>query len=311
MTQHTKRRRGFTLIELLVVIAIIAILIALLLPAVQQAREAARRTQCRNNLKQWGLAMHNYHDVHLAFPPGNIGGWQPGNDRYGWSLMLLPFIDQAPFYNTLTFNTSTVGNSCCGSTAGIVGDLVAWRQMPPAVNFCPSDPASPSREGSLNRGPKIGYSAVAGSTEFTVSENPLALNGMFFGRSKIRMRDITDGTSNQAMLGEILLHRQWQTQEDLRGSQFNDYQFSTLISTLYPPNTSNPDRRGWCVNSTYAPNAGITSTIGGNGSARSNHEGGAHISLADGSVRFVSENVDLTTYNRLGSISDGNVLGEY
>ena len=105
------RRRGFTLIELLVVIAIIAVLIALLLPAVQQAREAARRTQCKNNLKQMGLALHNYHDTYNGFPNGNIasaaGGW-----GMSWYMRILPYVDQAPVFNKLTFSGTHPGWSC-------------------------------------------------------------------------------------------------------------------------------------------------------------------------------------------------------
>ncbi|MFG0295400.1 MAG: DUF1559 domain-containing protein, partial [Maioricimonas sp. JB045] len=109
---HTSRRRGFTLIELLVVIAIIAILVALLLPAVQQAREAARRSQCKNNLKQIGLALHNYHDTHGSFPPGYIARYVSATDPasaetgpgFAWGTMILPFLDQSPTYNQLNFS---------------------------------------------------------------------------------------------------------------------------------------------------------------------------------------------------------------
>ena len=130
------RRRGFTLIELLVSIAIIAVLIALLLPAVQQAREAARRTQCKNNLKQIGLAMHNYHDTHNGFPNGNIAssarGW-----GMSWYMRILPYVDQAPVYNKLNFSGTQPGWSCCGDTVGQAnGDVIRGIRF--AFTVCPS-----------------------------------------------------------------------------------------------------------------------------------------------------------------------------
>ena len=134
------KRRGFTLIELLVVIAIIAILIALLLPAVQQAREAARRTQCRNNLKQWGLALHNYHDQYNMFPPAAISG-QGGSWGPSFYPMLLPLIDQAPLYNQLTFSGDSPGwtGSNSPSTGKTVNKLVVEGKVIPAM-LCPSSP---------------------------------------------------------------------------------------------------------------------------------------------------------------------------
>src|SRR3954447_24995498 len=160
---HRRRRTGFTLIELLVVIAIIAILIALLLPAVQQAREAARRTQCRNNLKQMGLAMHNYHDVFNCFPPGYLGypaaagqdcsavrNTAPFAQGWGWGTYLLPYLDQAPLYNSLNPGQKQAVCDNASGPALNAGNPVLQRQLLP-VYVCPSaaDPdMNPTRDPS-------------------------------------------------------------------------------------------------------------------------------------------------------------------
>ncbi|MFN0197420.1 MAG: DUF1559 domain-containing protein, partial [Planctomycetaceae bacterium] len=210
------KRKGFTLIELLVVIAIIAVLIALLLPAVQQAREAARRTQCRNNLKQVGLALHNYHDSHSAFPSGWIGveaGIQSahgGGSGVGWGTMILPYIDQANVYNL--FNASV-------NIENPLND--AFRLTSLTVFRCPSDP-QPQRwtidkDGSPGTAicelPTANYIAAFGTENIDGCENavgtpPVASNGQcqgngtFYHNSLIRIRDITDGTSNTFIAGE-------------------------------------------------------------------------------------------------------------
>ena len=136
--------RGFTLIELLVVIAIIAILIALLLPAVQQAREAARRTQCRNNLKQIGLALHNYHDTFRLFPPGVIRDGQNNSEAWGWTVFILPFLEQANLYNQLDPDTYRLRDLLAGLNPTYPAPTAnaAILQNPLSVFICPSDPNS-------------------------------------------------------------------------------------------------------------------------------------------------------------------------
>ena len=298
-------QRGFTLIELLVVIAIIAILIALLLPAVQQAREAARRTQCKNNLKQLGLALHNYHDVHRTFPPGYFAGInQTGGlwnqQRYCWMQMLLPFMDQAPLYNQIQpqIDGSVDSFSFAGRESIIPGLM------------CPSDPAS----GKVNtRGFHGNYLTVHGGHSLrgdVGNENDRGANGMFYVESKIRMRDITDGTSNVAMTGEINLVK---TTADRRGAYYATGWTSSNVTLALRdnPNSNLPDlgRSTIITNDTHAPAQNSTTWTRLN--ARSRHEGGAQFGLADGSVRFVSENIDLTTYRRFGDRDDGNPLGEF
>jgi prepilin-type N-terminal cleavage/methylation domain-containing protein/prepilin-type processing-associated H-X9-DG protein len=205
--RRSSRRRAFTLIELLVVIAIIAVLIALLLPAVQQAREAARRTQCRNNLKQLGLAMHNYADSFGTFPPGRIVCVLPTDDRtssgvsgsgncFSAFAQLLPYLDQGPLYNSINFNTGpdTAGNN-------VVADIQ------PPVFLCPSDLAQPSLSQGTGFVGLTNYEMNTGTT-FPVSlNNPLGkpVTGIFFENSRVRLTDITDGASNTVSISEQVL----------------------------------------------------------------------------------------------------------
>lgn len=330
------RVRGFTLIELLVVIAIIAILIALLLPAVQQAREAARRSQCKNNLKQIGLALHNYHDTHGVFPysVSHSGSITTGGANHsialnhrGW-LMLLPMIDQSPLYNQVDFSLAmgayvTNGGTMPGGLApgdpGNDNDLIASKVIP--AFMCPSDngPEKYASTGSAH------YSIAPGSTtetgaftnyDFSVrrSANDAPMwnqdtgsdRRMFGFDACSRIRDVTDGMSNTVAVAETL--RQTYNGESVswayakwvgngvdltysRGINFN-----LCCSWDSPPFERTPVLRN---------RLGDWSTVG------SNHEGGAHVLLGDGAVRFISENMDATTRNRLAYIADGQPVGEF
>ncbi|MCA9114250.1 MAG: DUF1559 domain-containing protein [Planctomycetaceae bacterium] len=311
--------RGFTLIELLVVIAIIAILIALLLPAVQQAREAARRTQCRNNMKQLGLALHNYHDTASVFPPGGIGPelWSvhPStkalqNIRTTWMQMILPQLDQGNLYNTFVPYMN-------GTNAGSV--LASWEwpnaDTPIAALMCPSDPGA-GKNSTL--GFQGNYGVCMGSTGTLVGSDGTAtnLNGMFYQMSSIKMRDLSDGSSNTVMAAENLVFDDVtgavDSSTDWRGAYYDNYGVTSWISTQFPPNTLQVDRLRRCINKTHAP---CTFTTAANSNtvmyARSPHEGGVHALLGDGSVRFVSENINTLLWNYLGSRADGNVIGEF
>ena len=233
------RRQGFTLIELLVVIAIIAILIALLLPAVQQAREAARRTQCRNNLKQIGLGLHNYHESYNTFPPGyvaKIPNLQTSSERgmWAWGMLILPQIDQAPLYNTLGGGTTWLD---------VVVATAAGRsalQTPLTVFRCPSDtgPALNNFDNTLAGNEMTGafYSRFVtdGTTKIPIATSNylMCMNagdsttpavfpsqygpalGVGFQNSSIRFRDITDGSSNTFAVGE----RAWKFDNLLAGA---------------------------------------------------------------------------------------------
>ncbi|MEX0728488.1 MAG: DUF1559 domain-containing protein [Planctomycetaceae bacterium] len=312
---HLKRRRqGFTLIELLVVIAIIAVLIALLLPAVQQAREAARRTQCRNNMKQLGLAMHNYHDSATAFPPGVI--WT-GNSLYGgprtpFMVHLLPHFDQANVYNL--FNSNTPGISWYGVNQAATGASVP-------MLLCPSDglggthkAGAPPQQLFLTN-----YSGVFNGFQLADiwTTNP-SLKAVFGANRSIRLRDVRDGTSNTMFIAESLTG----TEADLRGSAWSDQPAGSQVYTELGPNSPLPDRCypccNWCDNQTAGGRpADNLPAVNGDGAttdtaaSRSRHEGGVHVLMGDGAVRFVSENISINIWRGLATIAGNEVLGEF
>lgn len=327
-----RRRQGFTLIELLVVIAIIAILVALLLPAVQQARESARRTQCKNNLKQIGLALHNYHDIYGTFPPGRTrntysgitSAWYTGN--ISWLPRLLPQIDQAPLYNKINWNLG-FGTSGTDGHGGVNGTnpTGARRQIVPAFR-CPSDPGNggvpwttPAGVRVTGAAPNSGYASgnyvgsVGRATRLT--GNPL---GVFGQNTKARFRDFTDGTSNTLAVSEVVI--------GFYREGVNDSGNNT-VCTAGSKDTSSTRQAGYSWFYTYYPQAAFFNTFVApnnklsvdcgvnsdrvNQAARSMHVGGVQATLCDGSVRFISENIDLGTWANLGNKADGNVLGEF
>lgn len=308
------RQRGFTLIELLVVIAIIAILVALLLPAVQQAREAARRSSCKNNLKQLSLALHNYHDTHQTFPIGNSchnHATRAVTERgLTWWYQLLPFVEQGPLYDQLDF---TIDDELYNQT--INGVQLRFDGTAYSIIDCPSDP-TPNYRTASPRGFYGNYAGSMGSHEPWLflpdrcQTTALGGEGIFFADSKIRMRDITDGTSNTIMLGELLIS-DGQTQFDVRGSIWYGYHGGGLFTTNNPPNWSLGDKLNsvWCDSGTKTPcNDSLPQrTI----AARSAHAGGINASLADGTVHFLSENIDAQLWANLGDRRDGNPLGEF
>ncbi|WP_437223087.1 DUF1559 domain-containing protein [Planctomicrobium sp. SH661] len=320
---------GFTLIELLVVIAIIAVLIALLLPAVQQAREAARRSQCKNNQKQLGLALHNYHDVHRVFPFGMMNSFNAystedsvfrGTGRISWFPMVLPFIDQAPLYNTwVTYGQNgTAPNSWWDSNQG-ANSVVS-------TMLCPSDPGTGKRtyNGFAGNYQLCGGSAAWGNQPGTFNEAILDANGvkprgMFYPRSSVSMSHVTDGTSNSLMAGEILVAPDSGTagtgceswpDPDMRGLYWNAIHMGSLFVALRTPNTKSPDIIGWKAYSTTTSPA--TCAMSGTAMfARSMHTGGVNATMGDGSVRFISDNINTGTYQAIGTISGGEIPGEF
>ncbi|TWU11598.1 Type II secretion system protein G precursor [Symmachiella macrocystis] len=330
------RRNGFTLIELLVVIAIIAILISLLLPAVQQAREAARRTQCRNNLKQIGLALHNYLDVNRAFPPAFSLGSGPGGQ---WSLhaRILPYVDGVNLYQTADLEQSY--------TAG----------QPPAnvrvaTYLCPSDINDKPR-GSDYYPTSYGYNGGT-YTVFTHSSDTEVIgpdtyilggqlsDGSFGPNSNTKIRDFTDGTTNTLCFAEVKAFTPY-IRDGLDGPATAPTDLSALTAGSFKADTGHTEWVDGRVHQTgfttvFTPNA-ITPITDGTDSAesgdftscregktpcvgepvraavtaRSYHTGMVFTLLMDGSVRSVSENISLFTWRDLSTRAGGEIVGEF
>jgi len=289
------RRHGFTLIELLVVIAIIAVLIALLLPAVQQAREAARRSQCKNNLKQLGLGLHNYHDTYTAFPPGAIT-----SHSMGWTTFILPYIDQAPLYQK--FNWIAPGTYQAAQRVELGRTRIS-------VYLCPSSSSPLSLLTADNeRGYTQHYVAISGpkgrhpetgnnydAVYTTQARGGVATQGfMRANGAGLRMREITDGLTNTLSLGESSWNEKQCYRNWVRGgiSSSTDYWMDCC------KNVTNSINSGW-------NNSGTTNW--NDVSYGSEHTGGAQFLLGDGSVRFISENIDFGTYLALASRNGGEV----
>jgi len=273
MPTCARNHRAFTLIELLVVIAIIAIMIGLLLPAVQRVRESAARIQCRNNLRQMGLACHGFHDVYKVLPPGYTATSQypstsPG---WGWAAYLLPHLEQQNLYQQIDFTKPVE------SQAGI--------QSIVKVYLCPSDIVPPGTFAVTNAtlttlctAAPSSYAATCGS-DYSDVDDPTG-NGIFYRNSLTRLTDITDGTSNTTMIGE----RAWANANGIWAGAPNN--------ALMRPGT----RNNWQSATAPAPCLvlahnnwiNITSDAdGGLDDYSSNHFGGANLLFADGSVRFI------------------------
>jgi prepilin-type N-terminal cleavage/methylation domain-containing protein len=330
MKRHRMKTGGFTLIELLVVIAIIAVLIALLLPAVQQAREAARRTQCKNNLKQLGLALHNYHDAFNTFPVGNLwaGNYDQFSNGWSWITYVLPYIDLANDYNQLNFTFAGRCNAFIGQQETLQPSTGwTWRQTKPVLN-CPSDPNS-GRTFSGNTGspPYVvtngtlalsTYLGVCGKTlkwncnisdlwgfipggapENNICKDTSGYEGVLFTNSRVRIGDITDGSSNTCVVGERGINQQLTYGWPLCGRGYpplgSGRKDHVLEMFVFSRGVPNDDPDGGPSNQKYW----------------SWHEGGAHFLLGDGSVRFIGYSINQPTYQALGTRNGGEVIGEF
>jgi prepilin-type N-terminal cleavage/methylation domain-containing protein len=308
------KRRGFTLIELLVVIAIIAILIALLLPAVQQAREAARRTQCRNNMKQIGLAIHNYEASFTVLPPSSTSGF--GRGAWNWpgagpvdptihlhsfASLLLPYVDSANLYNNINYNVSSLATQNRTAAATV---LPFYRCPSYSGASFSTDPLYVTTVGSPNFAVR-NYVAMGARTVVGLS-GAVAAEGTMFPGSKTKFRDVTDGQSNTIFIAE--------TREE-KAATWIDGSSATVVARWFDPtnaaggfagNSSSINYKTYFVN-VYGPTAAIQQEYG----PSSQHVGGAHHLLGDGAVRFISENISVTIYDGLVTRNGGEVIGEF
>lgn len=277
MGLRARRRVGFTLVELLVVIAVTAILIALLLPAVQQSREAARRTSCRNQLRQLALALHNYHDVSLMLPAGSYlrGPAFPTESGWGWGAMVLPFVDQSVLYNQLDFgqHTATAPNADQLSV-----NLSLWR--------CVSDPIPETIEIVI---PGEGSVVVA-------SGNYAGVTSMLDAMSTVRFRDVTDGLSQTLMLGERSIVPASPGSRTFTSSWFGSIATDTQNVLDAVPFVTAFGMRP------------INYLLGASDAFSSRHTGGALFALGDGSVHFLSESIDADVYTSLGTRDGGEAV---
>lgn len=290
------RSRGFTLVELLVVIAIIGILVALLLPAVQAAREAARRMSCSNNMKQLGLSMHNYHDTYKKFPYGYAEAGMLTRKRDCWMQRVLPFMEQGPMLDQY----QTQNPQWIMDTDPAIKDLQLGGFM------CPSDGSTPAFGGS--GGPRAGGNGFQGNYVMCTGNSIILhtgpLEGMFFERSSVNFADIVDGTSNTLLASESIRRGNVTTGWGGAGAYWGGARWGGYGFTAEePPNTMVPDQIYQCKSTTYlgAPCTSLTGANTTRNYARSYHPGGVMSGLADGSVRFISETIDLVTYHAVST----------
>lgn len=344
-----KIKKGFTLIELLVVIAIIAILIALLLPAVQQAREAARRTQCKNNLKQLGLAAHNYHDTHREFPPALVfGGFKSDanaaldGQTYAVSttasVLLLPYIDQAPIYNQWDFNVTSTNAHHSTYTGPLRGAPLAGPNLTLSQNvltafLCPSDPTAKRLTNTTGTGEYLATSAAISNYGYAggdahegyrsygaygnsniVTPNGISVNrrGFFGIDQSASIANSLDGTSNTILMGEI----RGRKSSSLYVPTWGQAKWVGVFGRIASNSGANAARDNCTYNgintpANSCPNPASTAALPYAWVWSSEHVGGAHFLFGDGTVKFLSQNIDKNTFVLLNLVADGQVVGEF
>jgi prepilin-type N-terminal cleavage/methylation domain-containing protein len=316
------RSRGFTLIELLVVIAVIAVLAAILLPAVQSAREAARRSQCLNNLKQVGLAMHSYHDAHTVLPPGKKGCcWGT------WLIYTLPYLEQQSLYNAW----NSCGINATGAPSnydldfryfGAANQTVTSTRL--NVYLCPTDqtnaPITAMTNGKTYACTSQNYAVNFGNTLVLQTDfQDIPFGGAPFvdigspagdhdqpGRPTVGFGTFQDGMSNTMLAAEVIVGQG----ADLRG--FSWWGDAATFETFLTPNSSFPDvmfSPYYCINQTPNPPCiGATTALPDNYAARSRHAGGVNVAMGDDSVRFVRNSINVETWRAMSTTRGGEVV---
>ncbi|WP_417749310.1 DUF1559 domain-containing protein [Rosistilla oblonga] len=323
-----QRFAGFTLVELLVVIAIIGILVSLLLPAVQQAREAARRMQCTNRLKQLELAVHNYHDTFGVFPSGSINGAGDNpNGAHGsgakaiggsWNLLILAQMEQPALHDqfmTIANERPEVADWLGNGVYTSQGITVGSEQLPALL--CPSHPSNVEKLANgtgLEHLARGNYAACYGKAGYGAIHTEDANEGGVFGNnSRFQMRDVRDGTANTISISELkfrLRSSSGPSYQDSRGTWAYAVMGGDIFSTKTGPNSATPDGVWGCRNH---PQSGMPCVQIGSpytelyAAARSYHPGGVMGAMADGSVRFFTETVDLAVWQAIGTRSGGEV----
>jgi prepilin-type N-terminal cleavage/methylation domain-containing protein/prepilin-type processing-associated H-X9-DG protein len=316
----SRHLQGFTLVELLVVIAIIGVLVALLLPAIQAAREASRRAACQNQMKQMGLGLQNYESAKKVFPPGT---WTAAGVKledpfsgYPWATFILPYLEQGNIYNQVDL---TQPGYAYPTLLGTPDHILALKQLIP-IYHCPSSGHALTYNytpGSSNQGDEIGvmeYVGIAGSDRFGKPKGFPSSDGILFKGSEIGFKDIEDGSSNTMLVGEYSDLAPGQKFED-GGLQANDTVWN--MGHFVGEDTNNGDDAAtYSVRTVaYLPNTafywpcvgcvrpkGFTTT---RASLKSAHPGGVHVAMADGSVSFISDDIDLTAFQNMADRSDG------
>jgi prepilin-type N-terminal cleavage/methylation domain-containing protein/prepilin-type processing-associated H-X9-DG protein len=290
---------GFTLVELLVVIAIIGILLGILLPAVQAAREAARRSSCTNNLKQMALALQNYHSQYSRFPPAAPLLTREMNPSISWRVMILPFLEETSIYQEISPTPD--------------GGAANWKPQTRAIDvfLCPSTEKPVANGTTLI---EAHYAAVSGayrgSDRIDLEDSSCGdvyTNGIFYPNSRTTVSKITDGTSHTLAVGERLyIFRDWMDGATWLGKPPQEICTEAAKNVRYPIN-ADPTTYGYYVFDNRAPAGAKKDMLLNDLYFASKHPGGAHFSLADGSVQFLSEAIDFTLFQDLSTKNGGEV----